>query len=157
VPILTENPRGVVLVRDELAGWVLAMNQYREGGKGADQQFWLSAWSGANVTVDRKGTHAAGPLRVRHPFVGVVGCRPARRGREDRCALRILTWPLRSKRPTRATRSHGKQEATGQRSKTAWVIDAKVVRGKDNVGRIRLPAQPPLPQFASIEKGTEVL
>jgi hypothetical protein len=76
VPILTENPRGVVLVRDELAGWVLSMNAYREGGKGADVQFWLSAWSGAAVTVDRKGTHAAGPLRVRHPFIGVVGCLP---------------------------------------------------------------------------------
>jgi hypothetical protein len=73
VPILKENPRGVVLVRDELAGWVLAMNQYREGGKGADQQFFLSAWSGSTVTVDRKKTHDLGPLRVRHPFLSVVG------------------------------------------------------------------------------------
>jgi DNA polymerase-1 len=73
VPILNENPRGVVLVRDELIGWVQAMNQYREGGKGADQQFWLSAWSGATVSVDRKKTHHLGPLRVRHPFIGVVG------------------------------------------------------------------------------------
>jgi hypothetical protein len=39
VPILNENARGVVLVRDELIGWVQAMNQYREGAKGADQQF----------------------------------------------------------------------------------------------------------------------
>ena len=73
VPILQENPRGVALIRDELVGWVQAMNQYREGGKGADQQFWLSAWSGSAVKVDRKKTHAEGPLRVRHPFIGVVG------------------------------------------------------------------------------------
>jgi DNA polymerase I-like protein with 3'-5' exonuclease and polymerase domains len=73
VPILRENPRGVVLVRDELLGWVQSMNCYREGGKGADQQFWLSAWSGSTVTVDRKKTHDLGPLRVRHPFVGVIG------------------------------------------------------------------------------------
>jgi hypothetical protein len=73
VPILQENPRGVALVRDELIGWVQAMNQYREGGKGADQQFWLSAWSGSAVKVDRKKTHAEGPLRVRYPFIGVVG------------------------------------------------------------------------------------
>jgi len=73
VPILKDNPRGVVLVRDELIGWVQAMNQYREGGKGADQQFWLSAWSGSPVTVDRKTTHAQGPLRVRHPYICVVG------------------------------------------------------------------------------------
>jgi hypothetical protein len=73
VPILKENPRGVVLVRDELIGWVQVMNQYREGGKGADQQFWLSAWSGSTATVDRKTTHELGPLRVRRPFMGVVG------------------------------------------------------------------------------------
>jgi len=73
VPILQENPRGVVLIRDELTGWVQAMNCYREGGKGADQQFWLSAWSGSTVTVDRKKTHDLGPLRVPHPFIGVIG------------------------------------------------------------------------------------
>lgn len=73
VPILQENPRGVVLIRDELVGWVQAMNCYREGGKGADQQFWLSAWSGATVVVDRKKTHDQGPLRVAHPFISVVG------------------------------------------------------------------------------------
>src|SRR5262249_2196226 len=53
--------------------WVMAMNQYRDGGKGADQQFFLSAWSGATVTVDRKATHDQGPLRVRNPFLSVVG------------------------------------------------------------------------------------
>jgi hypothetical protein len=73
VPILKENPRGVGLVRDELVGWVRVMNQYREGGKGADQQFFLSAWSGATVSVDRKKTHDSGPLRVLNPFISVVG------------------------------------------------------------------------------------
>jgi hypothetical protein len=73
VPILQENPRGVALVRDELVGWVQAMNQYREGGRGADQQFWMSAWSGITVKVDRKKTHELGPLCVRHPFIGVIG------------------------------------------------------------------------------------
>jgi DNA polymerase-1 len=73
VPILKENPRGVGLIRDELVGWVQAMNQYREGGKGADQQFFLSAWSGAAVSVDRKKTHDLGPLRVRNPFISVIG------------------------------------------------------------------------------------
>jgi hypothetical protein len=73
VPILRENPRGVTLVKDELTGWVQAMDQYREGGKGADRQFWLSAWSGAAVCVDRKKTHEQGPLRVRNPFICVFG------------------------------------------------------------------------------------
>jgi hypothetical protein len=73
VPILKENPRGGVMLRDELTSWVQSMNQYREGGKGADQQFWLSVWSGTTATVDRKKSHELGPLRVRRPFIGVVG------------------------------------------------------------------------------------
>jgi hypothetical protein len=72
-PILKENPRGVVMVADELIGWVQRMNCYREGGRGADRQFWLSAWSGKTTTVDRKKTHELGPVRVRKPFVGVIG------------------------------------------------------------------------------------
>jgi hypothetical protein len=49
------------------------MNQYKTGGKGADRQFFLSAWAGASVTVDRKGQHERGPLHIPHPFLSVVG------------------------------------------------------------------------------------
>jgi hypothetical protein len=52
--ILDENPRGVTSAQDELSGWVLSMNQYKAGGKGADRQFWLRVWSNAPVKVDRK-------------------------------------------------------------------------------------------------------
>jgi hypothetical protein len=72
-PILKENPRGVVMVADELIGWVGRMNCYREGGKGADRQFWLSAWSGKTTTIDRKKTHDLGPIRIHKPFIGVIG------------------------------------------------------------------------------------
>jgi hypothetical protein len=73
VPILQENPRGVTMVRDELTAWIASMNQYREGGRGADQQFWLSAWSNSTVLVDRKKTHEEGPLYVRQPYISVIG------------------------------------------------------------------------------------
>jgi DNA polymerase-1 len=75
VPILKENPRGVVQVCDELVAWVQRMNCYREGGKGADRQFYLSAWSGKDYVNDRKTDRDAGkpPVRLRRPFVGVVG------------------------------------------------------------------------------------
>jgi hypothetical protein len=72
--VLQENPRGVAVVRDELTGWVRSMDQYR-GGKGADRQFWLSAWSGSPVSVHRKNQEA-GPVRVAHPFIGVIGGLP---------------------------------------------------------------------------------
>ncbi len=52
--IIDSNPRGVLMERDELTGWVLSMNQYK-GGKGADRQMWLSFWNGASVVINRKG------------------------------------------------------------------------------------------------------
>ncbi|MHB1424605.1 MAG: DUF3987 domain-containing protein [Gemmataceae bacterium] len=72
--VLQENPRGVAVDRDELTAWVRSMDQYRSG-KGADRQFWLSAWSGDPISVHRKNQDA-GPVRVAHPFVSVVGGLP---------------------------------------------------------------------------------
>jgi hypothetical protein len=42
-----------------------------QGGRGADRQFWLSAWSGSYVAVDRKSREE--PLILRRPFVCVFG------------------------------------------------------------------------------------
>jgi hypothetical protein len=69
--LLGETPRGILQARDELAGWVKAMDQYKSGGKGADRQFYLSAWSNNYVAVDRK--NRAEPLMLQRPFVGVLG------------------------------------------------------------------------------------
>lgn len=72
--VLQENLRGVALDRDELAGWVRSMDQYR-GGRGADRQFWLSVWSGDPIRVHRKN-QKEGSVHVAHPFVSVVGGLP---------------------------------------------------------------------------------
>ena len=70
--LLTQYPRGLGIFRDELAGWVKSMNQYKSG-KGADREFYLSAWSGQACTIDRKnGTE----LSLQRPFVSVVGGLP---------------------------------------------------------------------------------
>jgi hypothetical protein len=69
--VLESTPRGVMVVRDELAGWVRAMDQYKAGGKGSDRQFWLSAWSSGYVVVDRKSSEE--PLILQRTFVGVFG------------------------------------------------------------------------------------
>lgn len=97
VPMLTENPRGFALIRDEITGWVMSMDQYR-AGKGADRQFWLSAWSGQAVKTDRKGQRHEGSLIARHPLLNVLGgIQPDmlgqlcdERGREDGFVHRIL-------------------------------------------------------------------
>jgi hypothetical protein len=71
IPILKDNPRGLLLERDELVGWVKGMDQYKAGGKGNERQFWLSVWSNEPVSVDRKGQQ--GPVSVLRPFIGVIG------------------------------------------------------------------------------------
>ena len=73
-PVLLTNPRGVAIIRDELTAWVAAMNAYR-AGKGADRQFYLAAWAGEPLCVDRK-MQGGVPLIVPHPFLCVVGCLP---------------------------------------------------------------------------------
>ena len=69
--ILDENSRGVTSAQDELSGWVLSMNQYKAGGKGADRQFWLRVWSNAPVKVDRKSRKV--PAIIAEPWVSVIG------------------------------------------------------------------------------------
>ena len=52
--LLAENPQGMLLERDELAGWFGAMDKYSSGkGAAADRAFWLQAWNGGPYAVDR--------------------------------------------------------------------------------------------------------
>jgi hypothetical protein len=73
--LLLENPRGLVMIQDELTAWVAALNQYKAGGKGADQQFYLSAWAGEPIKVDRKNQED-GSVYVARPFLSVAGGLP---------------------------------------------------------------------------------
>lgn len=50
---LLENPRGVLLAMDELAGWFGGFDRYTSG-KGSDAAHWLSAYNAESITVDRK-------------------------------------------------------------------------------------------------------
>ncbi len=92
--MLAENQAGLVIIRDELSAWVRSLNQYR-AGKGADRQFYLSAWSGAAVAVDRQGKD---PILIGRPFLAIVGCVPPdvlpelddEGGREDGFLHRLL-------------------------------------------------------------------
>ncbi len=69
--MLTDNPRGLLVARDELAGWLASFNQYKARG-GADLQNWLEMHSGGTVIVDRKtGTRPS--LFVPHASVSLTG------------------------------------------------------------------------------------
>ena len=69
--VLEGTPRGVLVMRDELSAWIRSMDQYKAGGKGADRQFYLAAWSGSYASVDRKGRGE--PLILQRPFLDVFG------------------------------------------------------------------------------------
>jgi bifunctional DNA primase/polymerase-like protein/uncharacterized protein DUF3987 len=66
---LKAHPRGVVLVADELIGWLNSMGQYK-GGKGNDRQRWVEAWNGDTIDVFRASRRR---IVVEHPCVSVVG------------------------------------------------------------------------------------
>lgn len=54
-PILLANPRGLLLARDELAGWIGSFDRYAAKGKGgADAANWLSMFNAESIIVDRK-------------------------------------------------------------------------------------------------------
>ncbi len=48
------NPRGLLLHRDELSGWIAGMDRYgKGGGGGAERAFWLQAYEGGRWASDR--------------------------------------------------------------------------------------------------------
>lgn len=65
---MVENPRGLVLARDELAGFFNTLNQYRAG---ADREFWLSQHSGRVPPLDRKSNDES--YDMDYPCVSVLG------------------------------------------------------------------------------------
>jgi hypothetical protein len=71
VPILADNPRGVLVAVDELAGLVASFDAYKSGGRGgADRPKWLSMHSAGPLTNDRKGS---GTTYVARAAVSVCG------------------------------------------------------------------------------------
>jgi hypothetical protein len=70
-PILRQNPKGLLLQRDELSGWLGSFNQYKSA-KGSDEAAWLSMFDGESITVDRKGEGTV-PTYVDTALVGITG------------------------------------------------------------------------------------
>jgi Protein of unknown function (DUF3987) len=53
--LVSQNPKGLILCMDELAGWFSSFARYKSAGSGAnDMPFWLSAHRGQRLRVDRK-------------------------------------------------------------------------------------------------------
>lgn len=52
--IMHQNPRGLLLLRDELAGWFGSFGRYKASGGGSDLPFWLEIYRAKAITIDRK-------------------------------------------------------------------------------------------------------
>ena len=76
IPILlADNPRGLIMVRDELAALVQGLNQYK-GGKGNDRSIILKIWAGESIKRDRVGNEGNVPIRCVHPTLTIFGGLP---------------------------------------------------------------------------------
>lgn len=69
---LRDNPRGLLMIRDELSALFAGFNEFKAKGQGSDRQFYLSCWSGAPVTKDRVDPDAD-DVWVPHPRLSIVG------------------------------------------------------------------------------------
>jgi putative DNA primase/helicase len=100
--ILADNPAGVLLVRDELSGWLANLEK---SGREGERQFYLEAWNGDKpFTVDRIGrghvyvpalclsvVGGIQPGRLRQYLTDAVRDGPGNDGLFQR--LQLLVWP----------------------------------------------------------------
>ena len=47
------EPRGILVDKDELTGWLTSMDAYKNGAGGKDKAAWLEAYNGGGLEVDR--------------------------------------------------------------------------------------------------------
>ena len=73
IGVMADNNRGLIQFKDELAGFLHGMDQYRAGGKGSDRPKYLSIWSGKRIKIDRAKHEANIPIRVPHPCLTLFG------------------------------------------------------------------------------------
>lgn len=68
---LQSQPKGLLMNRDELAGWFGSFDRY-SGGKGSDRPFWLECFGGRTFTQDRV-KNGATPITIPHMSVSIIG------------------------------------------------------------------------------------
>ena len=139
-------PKGLLHVRDELAGWLLNLGRYSGG---TDRPFWLEAFVGGPYTVDRLKNPV--PIYIRRLAVATFGTIQPERleeclaGQDDGLAGRFLwTWPepLPFRRPVQ---SHDRDGAAQRLQRLA---ELELVQGDDGE---RHPAYKSLDPAASAE------
>lgn len=72
-------PRGLLLYRDELSGWIGGFDRYSSGG--SDRAFAIELYGGRSHVIDR--VKLPDPIRIPHLSVGVLGRNAARKISSD--------------------------------------------------------------------------
>jgi hypothetical protein len=142
--LLVDNPRGLVMIRDEMTAFILGMNQYKSGGKGSDRAITLKLWSGDTVTVDRVRHENHEPVRCPHPCLSIVGGLVPDaletlfdpRGRADGLPDRFL-WTYPNSRPV----PDWSDKAISSEVVDAWceLVDRLWTRDMDSSGEREVP------------------
>jgi DNA primase len=65
-----DHPRGLLLYRDELAGWLGSFNQYNKGE--SDLQKWIEFYESRPIEVDRKSSDRPS-IFIEHPSISITG------------------------------------------------------------------------------------
>jgi hypothetical protein len=93
--LATAAPKGVLMVRDEIAGWLTGMDAYNPAGRA----FWIEAYGGRPYRVERR-KHGTEPIEIERLAVAVYGGTQPERlselssGPDDGLFSRILwLWP----------------------------------------------------------------
>ena len=93
--VAADQPRGLVLFRDEVTGWIESYDRYKGGG---DRSFWIEAFGGGAFPIDRK--NSSKPIVISHLSIAATGgMQPDKlpviyKGADDGLASRFLfAWP----------------------------------------------------------------
>jgi hypothetical protein len=71
-PLLAANPKGLLVCRDELGGWLNSFTRYKGRAGGSDLPNWLEMYRAGPVQVDRK-TGEQRTLFIPHAAVSICG------------------------------------------------------------------------------------
>ena len=67
VKLHTSNPRGLLVFYDELIGFIMNFNKYRNG---SDEQMWTQLFTGGSITVNRV---SSAPIKIDNTCISVIG------------------------------------------------------------------------------------
>lgn len=70
--LLVHNPRGIAIIRSELAGWLGSFDKYNQGA-GDDRAFYLESWDGGSYHVDRVKDRAKGGMFIPYNSLAATG------------------------------------------------------------------------------------